>query len=446
VTFLTGLLEKVGIHAEVLQVGKYKGAGEPFTRKSLSKPLRKSLSDVANDLYVGFVETVATDRHMPGYKVKTLIDQGIFTAAAAKREGLVDRLLYEDQVREWLAKKLKADQVKLATDYGRKKVEMDFSGFTGMLKLFELMLGGKPDKQTSATPKVALVHVVGPIIEAQEQGGLFGSQSATARTIVKALEDAGKRDSVKAVVLRVDSPGGSATASDLIWRAVKRLEKPVIASMGDTAASGGYYVAMGADQIIAARETLTGSIGVVGGKPVVAGLYEKLGLKTEVITRGENAGIYSATEPFSGEQRKLLQRMMHETYRQFVSKAAKGRGMEYTQLEKLAQGRVYSGRAAAKLGLIDRIGTLEDAIAEAKKTAGLKDSEKCEVIVLPRPKSLFEQLFGDPATQTRISSPLSAELNGLLKEIGLPVHQMKAYRQMFRGSAAFWMPYAIDIR
>jgi protease-4 len=446
VTFLTGLLEKIGIEVEVLQMGKYKGAGEPFTRKKLSPPMRESLRALVDDVYHGFVHTVAADRKMPGYKVKTLVDEGLFTAQEARREGLVDRTAYPDEVEDALRKHLKADRLDIETQYRRKKIDTELSGFSGMMKLMELMLGGKPGPVESAKPKVAIVYVVGPIIEMRQQGGMFGSQAASAASIVKALDEAGKNDKIKAVVLRVDSPGGSATASDLIWRAVTRLEKPVIASMGDTAASGGYYVAMGADEIIATPETLTGSIGVVGGKPVVAGLYEKLGLTKEIISRGKNSGPFSVTEPFSKGQRRQFQKTLRAMYREFVSKAARGRGMEYDTLEPLAQGRIYSGRAAAEVGLIDRLGTLADAVAAARDAAGLGEDEDIEVIVLPRPKSLLEQLFGGPTVQSAVRSPIEMQLTATLAELGIPMAEIPHLRQIFRHPAAVWMPYKIDVR
>ena len=239
-------------------------------------------------------------------------------------------------------------------------------------------------------------------------------------------------------MLRIDSPGGSATASDLIWRETVRIKKPIIASMSDVAGSGGYYIAMGAKKIIAAPGTLTGSIGVIGGKLVTRGLYDKLGMNTEVISRGANSGSMSSTQPFTPDERKAWTELLEETYHQFVSKAAEGRKMPYDKLEELAQGRVYTGRMAKKLGLIDELGTLEDAIAAAKTAAGLKADAEVDLMMLPEPKSIFEQLFGDPSAST--------DLESLLPEGFRILRQTKMLRQLLSERMLLWMPYGVQVK
>jgi len=437
VTFYKGLLDKLGIEFDMLQMGKYKGAVEPFTRTELSPSLRESLEAIVDDTYEDLADVIAAGRGMKDYEVKTLLDQGLFTAAAAKRAGLIDRVVYADQFQESLGKELKADELDLVTDYKKKKVDTDFSGITGMVKLMELFLGGKPSAAISKQQKVALVYAVGPILEGKSDVGLFGDTVVGSTTLVAALRKAADDPKVVAIVLRIDSPGGSATASDLIWRETVRIKKPIIASMGDVAGSGGYYIAMGADKILAEPGTITGSIGVVGGKIVLGGLYDKLGLTTEVISRGENSGSFSSTERFTPEQRKVWTTMLQEVYRQFVSKAAQGRKLSYGELEKLAQGRVYTGRMAAANGLIDKVGTLRDAIAEAKKAAGLKADEKVELLILPKPKTIFEQLFGDPS----VSTGLQAAAPELLDT----VRRTTVWRRLFAEPALLWMPYRVEL-
>jgi len=217
--------------------------------------------------------------------------------------------------------------------------------------------------------------------------------------LMKALEKAAKDDEVVAIVLRVDSPGGSAVASDLIWWEVRQVKskKPIIASMGDVAGSGGYYIAMGASKIVAEPLSITGSIGVIGGKPAVGQLLDKLGISTEVISRGKNAGSLSLVDPFTPDERKAWMRLMKDSYRQFVAKAAEGRKMPCNEMEELAQGRVYTGRMAKAKGLVDQLGTLHDAVVEAKKAAGLKPDEKIDLWMLPEPKTFLDRLFADPA-------------------------------------------------
>ena len=221
-------------------------------------------------------------------------------------------------------------------------------------------------------------------------------------TIVEALRDANKDKDVAAIVLRIDSPGGSALASDLIWHETQILDKPLVASMGDVAGSGGYYIAMGADKILAAPGTITGSIGVVGGKLAIHGLYDKLGITTETIERGRNSGMFTSSGPFTESERKVVRAMMEDMYDQFTAKAAKGRKMPLDKLRKLAGGRVYTGRQALENGLIDQLGTLDDAIGEAKKLAGIDKDTKVTIERLPEPTNFFESLFGEVDSEKEV--------------------------------------------
>ncbi len=448
VTYYKGLFDKVGLQFDMLQMGKYKGAAEPYTRSDMSPPLRESLEAMVDDWYEGMATTIAEDRQMKDYQVKTLLDVGLFTAAAAERAGLIDRVLYADRFQESLCKQLGADELDLVTDYKKKKVDTDFSGLTGMMKLMELFMGGKRTAAASKAKKIAVVYAVGPIMQGKSASDIFGAAAVGSTTMVKALRKAADDPDVVAIVFRIDSPGGSALASDLIWRETVRITKPIIASMGDVAGSGGYYIAMGADKILAEPGTITGSIGVVGGKIVLGGLYDKIGLATEVISRGKNSGIFSSNEPFTPDERKAMMTLFQEIYRQFVRKAAQGRNLDYKQLERLAQGRIYTGRMAKANGLIDELGTLRDAIAEAKKAAGLKPDEKVELMVLPRPKTLFEILFDDPSASTRLTSPdrTSTTLESMAPELLEHLRQTALLRRLLAEPALLWMPYGLKVR
>jgi len=447
--FYKNLFEKVGIEADFLQVGKYKGAAEPYTREAMSEPFRQQYEAVIDDIFEQMVGQIADARVIHPTKVKELIDQGLFTASAAKKAGLVDVVAYEDEFQDRLKGELKVDELKLVRDYAKKKVDTDFSGITGMMKLMELMMGGNPSKRTSRKPKIAVVYAVGVIVEGESSTSLLGGSSVGSATIVKALRTAEKDDTVKAIVLRVDSPGGSATASDLIWREVTRIKKPVIASMGDIAASGGYYISMGADKILAEPGTLTGSIGVVGGKLSMKGLFDKVGLTTQSIRRGQNAGMFSSQGKFTDSEKKVWQAMMNETYGQFVSKAAQGRKMDRKKLQSLAEGRIWTGRMAAGNGLVDRTGTLKDAIAEARKLASVKDDEETEVLVLPEPKSFFEVLFGsDASLQSRaiVGRQVSDELKSIAPEVHAVLGDLRALRQLYSRPAVLMLPYRVEIK
>jgi protease-4 len=438
VTFFKGLLDKLGLQFDAVQMGKYKGAAEPLTRNEMSKPLRESFDALVDDLYDDLVVTIGADRKMKDYKVKTMLDQGLFTASSAQKAGLIDDVLYADQLQDEIKKALKAEDVKIVRNYKKKHIDTDFSGISGIMKLMDLFLGVKPSAGTGKKHKIAVVYAVGPIMEGKNQSDLFGSTVLGSTTTVAALRKAADDPKVSAIVLRIDSPGGSATASDLIWRETVRIKKPIIASMSDVAGSGGYYIAMGAKKIIAAPGTLTGSIGVIGGKLVTRGLYDKLGMNTEVIARGANSGALSSAQPFTDEERKAWTELLQETYAQFVGKAAKGRQMPYDKLEELAQGRIYTGRMAKKLGLIDELGTLEDAIALAKTTAGLKADAKVDLMILPEPKSFFEQIFGDPSATT--------DLESLLPECFQILQQTKLLRQMLSQRVLLWMPYGVEVK
>jgi protease-4 len=439
VTFYKGLLDKLGLQFDSLQMGKYKGAAEPLTRTEMSKPLRESLDAVVDSYYEDMVATIAVDRRLKDYQVKTLLDQGLFTAAAAQKAGLIDEVLYADQFQDSLKKKLKIDKLEIVTNYKKKRIDTDFSGISGFMKMMELLMGGKPSESSSKKPRIAVVYATGPIVEGKGGSSEFFGESAIGSTsMVAALRKADDDPKVVAIVLRIDSPGGSATASDLIWRETVRIKKPIIASMSDVAGSGGYYIAMGAKKIVAAPGTLTGSIGVIGGKLVVRGLYDKIGLSTEVISRGTNSGSMSSAFPFTPDERKAWTELLKETYHKFVDKAAEGRKMTYDKMDELAQGRVYTGRMAKNLGLVDELGTLADAVADAKTAAGLKADAEVDLLVLPEAKTFFEQLFGDPSA--------SSDLESLLPECFKIVRQTATLRQLLSERFLLWMPYSVQVK
>lgn len=438
ITFYKGLLDKLGLQFDALQMGKYKGAVEPMTRNEMSKPLRESYDALVDDIYGDLVATIAADRKLKDYQVKTYLDQGLFTAQAAKKVGLVDETLYADELQEAIKKSLKVDNIDVVTNYKKKRIDTDFSGIGGMMKLLDLFMGGKPSEPAGKKPRIAVIYAVGPIMEGKSTSDLFGESTVGSTTVAGAIRKAADDARVSAIVLRIDSPGGSAVASDLIWRETVRTKKPVIASMSDVAASGGYYIAMGAQKIIAAPGTVTGSIGVIGGKLVTRGLYDKLGMNTEIIARGANSGSLSSNAPFTPGERKAWTELLEETYHQFVGKAAKGRKLPYEKLDEMAQGRVYTGLMAKKLGLVDELGTLEDAVAAAKTAAGLKADAEVDLMVLPEPKSMFEQLFGDPSASTDLDSVLPEGLRFL--------RQSATLRKILSERVLLWMPYGVQIK
>jgi protease-4 len=414
--FFKSLLDRLGVAAEILQVGEFKGAGEPLTRDSMSPQLRAQYESFVGDLYDQLVERIAADRKLAVEKVRELVDVGVFTPEAARAAGLVDAVGYEDEVVTKVAAQAGIEKPKVVRDYAERKVDQDFSGIGGLVKLVELLSGQGAEKPVGAGKRVAIIHVTGGIREGKSRDDLLAEAAAGAEDLVKAIRAAAKDEKVAALVLRIDSPGGSALASDLIWREVERCEKPVVASLSDVAASGGYYIAVAADRIVAAPGTLTGSIGVVGGKIAVGGALEKVGVHTDVVSRGRNAGWLSPTEPFTPAEREAFMTTMKDVYRLFTAKVAAGRKLDVAAVEKLAGGRVYTGRQALAAGLVDRLGTLDDAIDEARKLAGIEADEEIDRVLLPEPRGLFDDLFGaarrggDPVAAVTAGDGLRAAL------------------------------------
>jgi protease-4 len=317
----------------------------------------------------------------------------------------------------------------------------------GMMKMFQTIFAGEKEKRPTSADKVAIVYCVGPIMSGESQNDALAGSVMGSTTIVEALRQADKDDNVKAIVMRVDSPGGSALASDLIWRQTQAIEKPIVVSMGDVAGSGGYYISMGADRIFAEPGTITGSIGVVGGKMAMKGFYDWIGMDVETIARGDNSGIFSSTEKFTKGEREVIEKWMKDIYKQFTSKAAKGRGMSEEELEKLAGGQVYTGRVAKRNGLVDEVGTLRDAIQSAKRLAGLDADEKVELKILPEPKNPFEALFGaemdaPKEDEARLFGPLLS----VAPELRGPLRHAAQLRAVMREPVALMMPYWFEIK
>jgi protease-4 len=457
--FFKGMLDRLGVEAEILQVGEFKGAGEPFTRTSMSPSLRKQYEFFVGDLFEQLVERVAADRGLEADRVREIVDRGVFVPEAAREAKLVDAVHYEDEAVAALAKKLGIEKPKLVRDYALRKIDADFSGIGGLVKLGELLSGSPSASPAGKGRRIAIVHVIGEIREGKSTDDLLMGGAVGSETICKAIRQAAADDKVVAIVLRIDSPGGSALASDLMWREAERTKKPVVASLSDIAASGGYYLAVAADRIVAAPGTLTGSIGVVGGKVAIGGALEKVGVHTDVVSKGRNAGWLSMTDKFTDGEREVFLGTMKDVYRLFTSKVAAGRKLDQEKVEALAAGRVYTGRQALDVGLVDRLGTLDDAIDEAKKLAGIAADEAVEPMLLPEPRGLFDDMFagagGDAAPLARLAglssgnSPIRAIL--LARIAAMPGLEPLACEadtlvQVLSGRPQFLMPMRLNVR
>lgn len=439
--FYKGMLAKLGLKADFVHVGEAKGAAEPFTRRDWSDAVEKNMTDLIDDMYQHIVDTIAMERPMKRAAVVEAIDRGLLTAKQAKEAGLVDRLAYGSSLREDLEKQIGTDSLVFVVNYGRKKVDTDFGGPGGFFKLMGLMAGAKKP-QASSSDALAIVYAVGPIMTGESEVDPFGSSdSVGSTTIVNALREAADDDDVKAIVLRVDSPGGSAVASDLIWHQISQIEKPVVASMGDTAASGGYYISMGCDYVYAEPTTVTGSIGVVGGKVAISGLLDKVGVTSDLVARGKNSGMFSILDKFSDSERERLLDMMEDTYDQFTAKAAEGRGLTQDRVKELGGGKVYTGRQAKRLGLVDELGDLRDAILKAKELAGIDADDKLRVQTYPEAVDFFESLFGSNDEQREVKIRLDL---GMLPELEEITRRTTWFRRVFqREPIGLVMPFEL---
>ncbi len=442
--FYKGLLAKLGIEADFIHIGDYKGAAEPMTREGFSEPVRENMTALIDSLYDEMISTIVKNRPVSISQAKEAVDTGLIPAKRAKELGLIDRVAYPETLRDELSKKYDAESLVYVKNYGKKEIDTDFSGPMGFMKLMQVMMGGGSSSSEGKGKKIAIVYAVGPIHSGKSDSDMFGAQSIGSTTIIEALRKANDDKNVAAIVLRIDSPGGSALASDLIWHETQVIKKPIVASMSDVAASGGYYIAMGANKIVAAPSTITGSIGVVGGKLALKGLYDKIGVTTETIERGKNSGLFASSGKFTDSQRAVVKKMMEDTYDQFTEKAAKGRKMPVDKLRALAGGRVYSGRQAKENGLVDQLGTLHDAIIEAKKLAGIDADADVRLQVLPEPSNFFESLFGDLEAEKEVR--LERSIEGLAPEMVNIARKAAQLRRVFDGPAALVMPFDLEIR
>jgi protease IV len=418
--YLRGLFDKFDIQPDFLTCGAYKSAAEMFTRTGPSAEAKEMYGWLYDGIYESMIDLIAKGRNVSPEKARSWVDLGLYTAERAKEAGIIDEAEHRQDFQAHV-KSQHGDKTKLDRSYGKNKgMEIDLNNPFAALQLWAQILNG-PQEKKSNKDQIAIVYVDGPILVGKEEASLFGAAGgAYSEPIRKALDEAARDDKVKAVVLRVDSPGGSAIASEIILNATKRVKekKPLIVSMGNVAGSGGYYVACGSNTIFADSATITGSIGVVSGKLGTTKMWEKLGVHFEPIIRGKNAGILSSGEKFTDEERQLLQGWMDEVYGVFKGHVTKIRGDRLKKpIDELAGGRVFTGKQALELGLVDKIGTLSDAIAFAAEEGKVKDYD---LKSLPKPTNVFEQLLGEVSGQKKDEQQLTApELKIGLPEAGL---------------------------
>ena len=397
--YLKSLLDKIGVQADFMHIGDYKSAAETLTRTAPSEPAQDNVNWLLDSYYDTLVDMIARSRGKTVQQVKKIIDAGPCLAEDALKSGLIDAV----ETREQFVQRVKDDfdgKLKIDNRYGEQKMpEINLSSPFAFFSIFSELLSPpqKPKKDT-----VALIYIEGTIMSGHSQASPFGTAGgAYSSDIRKALEQAAEDKTVKAVVMRVDSPGGSAEASEVILNAAKQVKakKPLIVSMGNVAGSGGYYVSCGADCIFADEVTVTASIGVVGGKLITTDMWDKLGVNWVGYKRGKYSDFFSSSQGFTEPQKKILNDYMTKVYEVFKGHVAEGRGEKLTKdLEDMAGGRVYTGKQALELGLVDKIGGLQESIEYAADKAKITDFD---VRVIPPPADFLQQLMGQYSGQER---------------------------------------------
>jgi len=412
-TYFKQTLDKLGVKAEVIHAGKYKDAGDIFTLTSMSPETREVLNAILDQYYGNLIATVAEGRKKQPDAVRALIDNGPFLARDALAGGLVDSLGYEDQAASEIESRLKQTQLKRIS--GKAYV-----------KGVPAVGGGR---------RIALIVGQGEIT-AGTGNDSADDESFTGTGFIKLLKQVENDSSIQGVIMRIDSPGGDAIASDDILHEVKILskKKPLVISMGDVAASGGYYVSVTGDPIIAYPNTLTGSIGVIFARFTLHGLYDKIGLDKQLLTRGRYADIDSDYVPLNDAEREKLTGQIDATYRTFLSRVADGRKKPLDRIEALAQGRVWVGAQAQENGLVDQLGGLDRAIEVLKQKAKMSPSDRVTLVPYPGRRSVFDLLFSraDPAAEVQM------RLEKILGKLPLQALSLRGFLKV--------MPYSISVR
>jgi protease-4 len=397
VPFFKGTLDKLGIKAEFEHIEEYKTAYNQFTEDGFTPAHKEMMESIYKDIYDYYFQRIAEARKKTPEEMQKLVDRGYFQGQEAVDRGLVDGVAYEDQL-------------------------IDFMNLKKIQKLNKI----PNEKYASADPsslglnqgkKIALIFATGTILTGEEQIVALGSE-----TFARWLRSAAKDKSIAAIVVRVDSPGGSAVGSDIIWHELVKVrsEKPVVISMSGLAGSGGYWISLGGHKIIAQPQTLTGSIGVIAGKFSFQGLMDKLGIKTEKIVLGKEADAFSSYRDFTPEERKILKNQIQAIYEQFLERVVSSRNISFEEANRIGRGRVWTGHQAKELNLVDDLGGFSLAIDSAKKMAGIPAEEEIKLVLWPKKRTLLDLLMGKETELSYISeeAELIAGYMRLIKSFG----------------------------
>jgi protease-4 len=417
--FLRGTLDKLGMRAYYARVGKYKSAVEPLTEDEYTEPAREAVNALLDDVYEKMINDIALGRGLTGDEVRETIDRGPFIPSEALRENLVDTLAYWDEIPGIVSDLVQGSATRVA-----------YSRFSQR----------KPaDSRWDEPPVIGIVYGVGGITHGTNRRDMWMGDIMGSETIMAALREMRDDDKVEAVVFRVDSPGGMMTASDKIRRGVELTakEKPVIISMGGVAASGGYHISCNGTRILADEATVTGSIGVLNLWLHTRGFYDKIGANKDIFLRGEHADIFPTWREVTEEDLDLAQHYVEKYYNKFVRDVAEGRAMAFDEVHDIAQGRVWSGKRAERLGLIDKIGGLADAVMLARRQAGIPEDRRVEFKVLPNPGGMFGRVMTSLGARVAGGVEVPRELKGLVREA--------AYFHAYDEPILYLMPYELDL-
>ncbi|MDP8980831.1 MAG: signal peptide peptidase SppA [Acidobacteriota bacterium] len=417
--FVKNTLDKLGVKFDVIHAGKYKDAGDLLTQTSMTPETREVLNDILDRYYGDLVNTVASGRKKSAAEVREIIDNGPFMGHDALSRGLVDSLGFEDQAADDLKQRLNRGDLKRISNRAYLKASVPS------------LAGGK---------RIALIVGEGAIARGRDNPGFGGDTGITSGGFTKLLKQVANDSSIKGAIVRVDSPGGDAVASDEILHEVRNLsrKKPVVISMGDLAASGGYFISMTGDPIVAYPNTLTGSIGVIFAKINLKGLYDKIGIVKQPLSRGKMAELDSDYEPLSPAEQAKLRDHVDQIYQGFLKRVADGRHKQVADIEPLAQGRVWLGAEAKGNGLVDELGGLDKAVELIRKKAGMSATEKITLVPFPQKRSLFEMLLSSRSDENAaMDAALTAKIGSLLG--GLPTAAWK------QGGYLQVMPYTFKV-
>jgi protease-4 len=395
--YVAGMLDKIGVQADLMQIGKFKGARDNFTRKSPSDAWNSNIDGLLDGLYGHIINTMADNRGLSKNKMEKLMRQSwSMSQKDYIKSPLIDRMANRDMINVTEAafgSSFRWDQA-----MGQTQSRQEISGPFALFR----MLMQKPQIKTD-DETIAVLYGQGPIVSGRSSRGqgMFAAKTIGSRTMVKALKRIRRDPDIKGAIVRIDSPGGSALASEIVWQALRRTanKKPVFVSLGNTAASGGYYIASAGDRIYAGPTSIVGSIGVVGGKLAMGGLYEKIGINVTQRNRGPMAGAFNSAKPFTQKQRKAVRASLKQVYQQFLDRVHVGRGSRIDEIEKVAKGRVFTGKQAARNGLVDNVGGLNVTLRALQKKLGLEKGDY-DVLQLPAPMSFqafLNRTFGPKA-------------------------------------------------